>query len=111
LKALTVRQPWASLIVAGVKDVENRSKPIKYRGRLAIHSSLRINEEAMEEFGHLIDTSVPLGAIIGSVDVVDCVVASPSQWAMNGYYHWVLANPHQLKRIRPMKGSLGLWTV
>jgi hypothetical protein len=111
LKALTVRQPWASLIVAGIKDVENRSKPTRFRGRLAIHSSLRVNQQAMEEFGHLIDPCPPLGAVIGSVDLIDCVADSRSEWAEEGYHHWILTNPHRLKRSRPMKGSLGLWEV
>ena len=38
MKALTIRQPWASLIAAGVKTIETRSWSTKYRGPLAIHA-------------------------------------------------------------------------
>lgn len=38
MKAITVRQPWASLIAAGVKTIETRSWSTKYRGPLAIHA-------------------------------------------------------------------------
>lgn len=40
MKALTVRQPWASLIALGVKTVETRSWSTKYRGPLAIHAGM-----------------------------------------------------------------------
>jgi hypothetical protein len=42
MKTLTVRQPWASLIVTGAKDVENRSWPTSYRGTLLIHAGVRL---------------------------------------------------------------------
>lgn len=38
MKALTIRQPWAALIAAGVKTIETRSWPTKHRGPLAIHA-------------------------------------------------------------------------
>jgi len=39
MKALTVRQPWAQAIAEGLKTVEVRSRPIRYRGLLAIHAT------------------------------------------------------------------------
>lgn len=111
MKALTVRQPWASLIVAGIKDVENRPRRLRYRGRLAIHAGLGVNKDALRKYRHLYDEPLPAGAIIGSVEVVDCVENSKSKWALDGYFHWVLANPRELKRPRPMRGHLGLWDV
>ena len=42
MKALTIRQPWASLIAAGVKTIETRSWSTKYRGPLAIHAGLSL---------------------------------------------------------------------
>lgn len=41
MKALTIRQPWASLIAAGVKTIETRSWSTRYRGPLAIHAGRR----------------------------------------------------------------------
>ena len=109
VKALTVRQPWASLIVAGIKDVENRPRQIRYRGKLAIHAGLKVDDEGMEMYGHSLRVSLPLGAVIGSVDVVDCISDSDSPWALSDCYHWILANPRPLKRPVPATGKLGLW--
>lgn len=39
MKALSIKQPWAHLIVSGVKDVENRSWKTNYRGRIFVHAS------------------------------------------------------------------------
>ncbi len=37
--ALSIRQPWAWLIINGYKDIENRSWPTNYRGTFFIHAS------------------------------------------------------------------------
>lgn len=47
--ALTLRQPWASLVAIGVKQVETRSWTTAYRGPLAIHSSKRLSNARMGE--------------------------------------------------------------
>lgn len=41
MRALTVKQPWAELIITGLKDVENRSRRTTFRGRFAVHTGLR----------------------------------------------------------------------
>lgn len=41
MKALTIWQPWASLIACGVKRYETRSWPTKYRGSIAIHAAMK----------------------------------------------------------------------
>lgn len=123
VKVLTVKQPWASLIVHGIKDIENRSWRTNFRGRVLIHASdsygrkfsvdltdaqtkaafATIAKETM--FGNM-----PFGSIIGSVEIVDCVQNHPSIWADNGVYHWVLANPILFEKpIENVKGKLGLW--
>ena len=107
MKTLTIRQPWASLIIAGVKDVENRSWPTKYRGSLLIHAGKGIDHS--EWTGTLDD--MPAGVIIGVVDLVDCVRDSGSEWAEPDSWHWVLANPRPLPEPIPAKGKLGLWNV
>ena len=109
MKALTVRQPWASLIVAGIKDVENRSRRTHYRGRLGIHAGLAIDEEGLRRYKRYLDFDLPRGALIGSVLLVDCVENSKSRWAVPGYFHWVLADAKEFARPRKMTGRLGLW--
>ena len=108
MKAISVRQPWASLIVNGVKDIENRTWkcPEKYIGqRVLIHASMGWNKDLAEIcLGDLVKRhlenlrlihryddeetgykgysfSFPHGAIIGSVKIVDCVVNHSSIWA------------------------------
>lgn len=95
--AISVKQPWASLIVHGIKDIENRTWvcPQKYIGhRVLIHASLKganfwDSPEAgrVDEFLREISKSgtdwsnYPNGAIIGSVVFTDCVINHQSVWA------------------------------
>lgn len=145
MKAISIKQPWASLIVHGIKDIENRSWPCpkKYIGqRVLIHAS---KTKAKSLFFSLTDEQInvvhehfkgeiplliePKGSIIGSVQIVDCVINHPSIWAektedytvgMNPrlyeditgrkvIYNWVLANPILFKEPIPAKGKLSFW--
>ena len=67
MKALTIKQPWASLIIYGDKDVENRSWPTSYRGPLLIHAGKGYDVNGDQ----YIDAPIPLeaGGIIGQVDL------------------------------------------
>lgn len=95
--ALSIRQPWAALIVSGAKDVENRSEAAirngdmrKYIGRrIAIHAAkgmTRIKYDHARRFACENGADVPeawqcvFGAIIGSVRIVDIVKVSNSEW-------------------------------
>jgi hypothetical protein len=114
LRALSVRQPWAWLIVNGFKDIENRSRRTHHRGPLLIHagSSLDSYAEKIEWVERKHGISVPLemdtGGIVGVVDVIDCVESHKSKWFEKGKFGWVLANPRCLK-FRPCKGALNLF--
>jgi len=108
-KALTIKQPWASLIMAGLKDVENRSKPTHFRGTIAVHAGQGVSAEGMAAHGDLLG-EYPAGAIIGTVDIIGCVQDSKSEWAMEGYYHWILANPRPCAPV-PASGALSFWPV
>ena len=100
MKAISVKQPWAYLLCAGIKGIENRTwkLPDKYKGkRVLIHASAKWDDrhrnmshlftndqwEAMDEntrrimAGGVLDTS----AIIGSVVFTDCVINHQSVWA------------------------------
>ena len=121
MKALTVKQPWASLIVDGIKDIENRTWPTKFRGRILIHAGAKpdkepymlFNDEQLEEIDDcvmdVIESYENTGAIIGSVEIVDCVQNHISIWAEKGVYNWVLANPIKFTQPIPDKGKLSLW--
>ena len=124
MKVLTVKQPWAYLICSGIKDIEDRTWPTKFRGRVLIHASAKpanepymiLNDEqhkAIEESGKEVDflQSYTNGSqIIGSVEIVDCVRSHSSIWAEKDVYNWVLANPILFEKpIINIKGKLGLW--
>ncbi|MGP8162769.1 MAG: ASCH domain-containing protein [Acidimicrobiales bacterium] len=129
LKALTIRQPWASLIMAGIKDVENRTWRTNYRGRLVIHAGARDDRQAVLRHAHLLDGHqiiregdcepskayraplpyLPRGALLGTVELIDCVRDSESEWAIEGQWHWQLADPQPFETAIPAKGRLGLW--
>lgn len=119
MKAITIKQPWASLIVHGIKDIENRTWacPKKYIGqRVLIHAGKeRDGQEKPLLTGkqydlvggvsgyatHILGTR---GAIIGSVEIVDCVINHPSIWAekgvYNGYWLTLLSTRNQWRTSR-----------
>lgn len=144
MKAITIKQPWASLIVHGIKDIENRTWtcPKKYIGqRVLIHASKSkdkrekplLTEEQYKLAGGVSGYGTHIfgnrGAIIGSVEIVDCVVNHSSIWAektenytvgMNPklhenitgkkvIYNWMLANPVLFEKPIPAKGRLSFW--
>lgn len=112
VKALSIRQPWASLIVAGIKDVENRTRATKHRGPVLIHAAKSFDLALGYLPEGLLNTSIrdlPHSAIIGQADLVDCVQGHPSSWAEEDEWHWVLANPKAFDTPVPYPGRLGLF--
>jgi hypothetical protein len=107
MKALSIKQPWAALIVSGIKPVENRSWATSYRGPLLIHASKRHDHEANVR---LDATHLVHGAIVGIVDLIDIVTAHPSPY-FTGPYGWVLANPRRIEPPIPMRGQQRLFDV
>jgi hypothetical protein len=114
LPAITVRQPWAWLIVNGFKDIENRSKPIRYPGSLLIHAGLSRDcldqnvKWVLKKYGIVVANELERGGIVGVVDVIDCVESHKSKWFEKGSFGWVLANPRRLK-FKPCKGALSFF--
>jgi hypothetical protein len=127
MRALTVRQPWALHIVQSGKDVENRSRNIAgaYRGPVAIHAGLHVDEEALRKLPRLPPNGIPrvffYGFILGVVDLVGVHAMwaddegkcdrCDSPWAQQSPYHLMLANPRRLRKPISVRGRLGLWTL
>lgn len=114
---LTLRQPWAWLIIHGPKNIENRSwRPGKALGqRIAIHAGLRIDPAGYKLAKRLGLAPPPpgeiaRGAIIGTVDVSGCVTESASPWFAPGSQGWQLEAPEPCAPI-PARGRLGLWST
>jgi ASCH domain-containing protein len=109
VRAITIRQPWAELIVRGEKDVENRSWRTRHRGPLLIHAGGRALRELYAEHG--VPDDAERSAIIGVVEVVDCTQEKTSAWHEAGSWGWYLARPRRFKKPIPMKGRRGLFEV
>ena len=140
MKAISIKQPWAYLIAAGIKDIENRTWkcPEKYIGkRVLIHASAKdaypftvipSSIFTKEQWNAIDDQDqyvvirgrLQRSAIIGSVEIVDCVVNHQSIWAEKTnlpeqlsnecIWNWVLANPILFDEpILGVKGKLGFW--
>jgi hypothetical protein len=102
-------QPWAWLIAAGHKDIENRTWSTKFRGRIYIHASKGYDPTfSPSEFNITLPTSFARGAIIGEVDIIDCVTSSRSRWFF-GPYGLVLSNPVLYPEPIACKGQLGFF--
>ena len=147
MKAITIRQPWASLIAHGIKDIENRTWkcPTKHIGtRVPIHAAVKtsdfwdcpnygiVHNHIREVTKYGTDYSkYNTMAIIGSVEIVGCVINHSSIWAEKSIdckdgcpdvencpagkcphliYNWILANPIIFDEpILGIKGKLGFW--
>lgn len=126
MKAISIKQPWASLIAHGIKDIENRtwSCPKKYLGqRVLIHASSSkpvfrysinqydiIRKSSQSLIFNCMYDGFPKGAIIGSVVIAECVQNHPSVWAEKRVWNWVLKDAVLFdKPIRDVKGKLGFW--
>jgi hypothetical protein len=129
MKALTIKQPWATLIMTGAKDVENRLWHTNFRGRIAIHSSKKMDPQEtlsaarlMAEFipGFSVDKFCieaklkpelyPCGHILGTVEISGCSNDVDSPWFV-GEYGFMLRDPRPLQRPLMIKGALGFWEV
>lgn len=122
MKALSIRQPWAWLIVHGWKDIENREWPTRFRGRCWVHASAtmtRADYEACAIYVAGLELPKPVelplaseltrGGIVGAMEIVDCVTASESPWFC-GTYGFVLRGG-QPAAFRYVKGKLGFFEV
>ncbi|MDR0872221.1 MAG: ASCH domain-containing protein [Prevotellaceae bacterium] len=123
MKALTVKQPYAHLICKGIKDVENRTWKTNFRGRALIHAGKTVIQPTFAVAGqataeeiefstavNFVEENDLTGAIIGSVEIVDCVRNYKSIWAVPDMWHWVLANAVMFESPMPnVKGRLGFW--
>ena len=73
MKVLTIKEPWATLIIEGYKKFEFRSWKTNYRGKILIHSSANLEKNMLDRFsGYNLDYIN--GAIIGEAELVDCIL-------------------------------------
>lgn len=124
MKVLSIKEPWASLIMNGTKKIETRSWQTKYRGEIYIHASLSKAKITKPEVYELIkDINFKCGYIICKCNLVDCIYMTDeyvNDMKTNHYeeyicghyevgrYAWIVED---VKVIEPIeaKGKLGLW--
>ncbi len=130
IRALSLLQPWASLIAVGAKTMETRSWQTSYRGLLAIHASKAFPGEYRELCTHAPFSSallaggiasvnqLPTSAIVAVCMLVGCVPTQglrPGEPEASfgdyspGRYAWMLKNIVRIPEPIPARGSLGLW--
>jgi len=105
MKAISIRQPWASYIAKGKKTIETRSQPINYRGDLLIVSSKTGPAKGL-----------PLGKALCMAKLVDCrpMTENDEEAAMvkflPGMFAWVLKDIRPIEPF-PVQGKQGLYEV
>lgn len=129
MKALTIHQPYPSLIMDGKKRYETRSWKTSYRGLLAIHASKKWDGKS-HQYCNLLKRNykllsgwplqpLPIGAVLGIVRLVDIhpveevqSIIARQEWAVGDYvsgYAWELEVVHKFDLPIPTKGYQGLW--
>jgi len=134
MKALSIRQPWAWLIIrpdvtdpperaalyksGQIKDVENRDWPTHFRGPVLIHASKGMTRD---EYGYCLRLSESLGVklppmdelerggIVGMATITDCVIHSNSPWFFGR--HGFLMRDAKVLPFTPFTGALGFFNV
>lgn len=124
MKAITIKQPYASLIEQGFKEYEFRTWKTNYRGKILIHAGKSIDKKSMEKFKEY-NLDCQTGCIIAEADLTDCIkvndnfrkilkekeplvysnIINSKEW--NGYA-FKLEN---IKKVEPIfiNGKLSLW--
>lgn len=134
MKALTLTQPWATLVAIGAKHVETRSWRCSYRGPLAIHAAKGFPKDArgtclLQPFTRILTAAgfdtidqLPRGQIIAVARLTACRPTSEASLLVGELEHefgdygpdrwgWFLEEVRKLETPMPAIGALGLWTV
>jgi hypothetical protein len=137
MKAITLTQPYATLVAMGAKRIETRSWSTRYRGPLAIHAGKGLAGMTKRQFVDLLRTepfcsvlrpliaagqvntdALPRGAIVAVADLVDILPVEQVQPTAPersfgdytpGRYAWLLADVCLVDPPIPSTGRQGLW--
>lgn len=128
MNAITIYQPWATLIILGLKQYETRNYPIQHRGQLAIHAGKNTDylhlfdtpefEPWLRAWGFCKPADLPMGAILGTVNLLNVYQSdkcNPNQYERAwgdwtaGRFVWKLDLVERFAAPVPMAGKQGLW--
>src|SRR3989338_6773513 len=117
MKALSLKQPYAELVISGRKTIELRKWKTNHRGTFLVHASQSVDKEAMQRFGY---TTLPTGCILGTATLIDVKHyvheeehkkdsdkhLATSTW---GNYGFLLENAKRFDKPIAAKGKLNFW--
>ncbi|KAF8821698.1 zinc finger motif, C2HC5-type protein, partial [Cardiosporidium cionae] len=133
---ISIQQPWATLILEGIKRVEGREWPTLHRGRLWIHAAAKPLDEltqftaeslyhsvAIEQSVDLASLTYPVSTLLGSITLETCL--SYDQYTQSDYpidaslfsdmipskFYFILSHPLKLKHPVMMRGNVKLWKL
>ncbi len=131
MKAISLLQPWATLVVMGVKTIETRSWATQHRGAILIHASqgkagsIFAYESPFKKY--IPDfKKLPFGAIVGQASITDVVRVENLELTdeiinrltmeerafgdySEGRYAWILEDEKQFDNPIPARGTLSIW--
>lgn len=128
MKAITLIQPWATLIILGEKKIETRSWSTNLRGEIVIHAGRKIDKsvfekpyyhEVFQKYGITPDNIIT-SSIIGKCKILDVKktedivnIITEKERAFGNYeperYGWILGDFEAIEPIKGVRGMLGLW--
>ena len=127
MKVLSIKEPFASLVMLGIKTIETRSWKTNYRGEIYIHASStksKIEQKRRNEIFELLPNNYRFneGYIICKANLTDCIYMNKeyidkirkdkTNFLCGRYeigrYAWILDDIEIIDRI-PAKGKLGIW--
>ncbi len=125
MKVLTIKQPWATLIMQGYKRFEFRSWKTNFRGEFLIHAGKGIDKEAMIRLKKYLPEEIPTGKILGKVTLTDCIAMNDELAQMlakenndiytthsfTRNYAFQLENVQKFDEPIGAKGQLGFWNI
>lgn len=124
MKALSIRQPWAFAILHLGKGIENRTRPLRHIGPLAIHAGKQDDPAGYDAIARIVravggdpddvpergDPMLRHGGFVGVVDMDGCIEsASGDPWFV-GPYGLLLSRPRTIQFV-PWPGQLGLFDI
>lgn len=123
MKALSISQPYADLIINGKKTIELRTWNTKFRGEFLVHAPIGIKKDACKRLG-IKYSNLRTGVILGKVEIHDVKKYVSlkelkedykKHFAIEDFFHhrygFLLRNPQSLRVPIPCKGSLGFFEV
>ena len=125
MKALTIKQPWATLIMQGDKRFEFRSWKTNFRGDVLIHAGKGLDKEAVIRLKKYLPDELPMGKILGKVTITDCVPMSDefakmlskensdiyTSHSFSNNYGFKIENVEVFDTPIDAKGQLGFWNI